>query len=115
MKHLFFYQKINIGTHADNINLDIDTGSFWIAGVPKGLDFAEYTRNLKHPAPSQVLNLRLNEERSGAVPFPDYELREVYLNDGREHRGSTSAAHFKGRLLIGGIYDKMLMCEVRAF
>lgn len=112
----YLFQQINIGTHADNINLDHDTGVFWVAAVPKGLDFVKYTKNLQHPAPSQVLTLKLNTEKQGhSIPFPDYELREVYLNDGREHRGSTSAAHYKGQLLIGGIFDKMLMCEVRAY
>ncbi|EDO38769.1 predicted protein, partial [Nematostella vectensis] len=106
-------QEIPIGTHADNINLDRDTGSFWIGGVPKGLDFVKYTKDLRHPAPSQVLKLHLGQLRRGH--FPGYELREVYLNDGREHRGSTAAAHYRGRLLIGGIFDKLLMCEVRAY
>jgi len=65
---------------------------------------------------TQVLHIKLGEEDpSGPVPFPNYDVSEVYKNNGSEHRGATGADTYKDLLAVGGIFDKFMVCELRYF
>ncbi|MBW2082855.1 MAG: hypothetical protein JRI39_07165 [Deltaproteobacteria bacterium] len=40
------------------------------------------------------------------------KITEVYLNDGTPISGSSVAAYFRGKLLIGSVFDpKFLVCS----
>ena len=91
------------------------TGDLWLAGIPRGIDFVEHSKNLSLPSPSQVLHLQLGKPSSSGEAFPDYELHEVYMNDGKEVSGSSSAIFYKDRLLIGSVYSNMVYCEVKFY
>ena len=104
-----------MGTFIDNINLDPVTGNLWLAGLPRVTDFAEHSKNLSLPSPSQVLTLQLGKPSSSGEAFPDYKLREVYMNDGKEVSGSSSAIFYKDRLLIGSVFSNMVFCEVKFY
>ena len=111
----FSKQIIKVGSLVDNINLDPATGNLWIAGIIRAVDIAEYTNNVSHLCPSQVITLQLGEPSASGEPFPDYEVREVYMNDGKEISAGTSAVFYKDRLLIGSLYGNMLYCEVKFY
>ena len=90
----------------DNIELD-QKGNLWVGCHPKLLTFVNYSKNPEVLSPSQVINVKVNA--SG-----QYDVREIYLNDGRPLSGSSVAAVFGDKLLIGSVFDeRFLMCLLR--
>ena len=91
----------------DNINIDRD-GYLWVSMHPKLLQLAAHRRNLDSVSPSQVVKIELLSD--GA-----YDVQTVYLDDGNEISGSSSAAFHNGRLLIGAIYQSHFLglCRMR--
>ena len=79
-----FNQDIKLGSYIDNINVDPVTGSLWLAGIPRIMDVVGHSNNLSFPSPSQILTMHLGKPSTSGVAFPDYEIREVYKNDGKE-------------------------------
>ncbi|KAK2573211.1 Serum paraoxonase/arylesterase 1, partial [Acropora cervicornis] len=77
-------QEIYVDSYTDNINVDPRTGKVWLAGIPRAADAALHSANLSHPSPSQVFEVNLGKASTSGVAFPDYEVREVYANDGKE-------------------------------
>lgn len=59
--------------------------------------------------------LQLGEPASSGISFPDYQLREAYMDDGRQMTGATSAVVYKDRLLIGSFCGDLLLCEIQYF
>ena len=106
---------IKVGSFVDNINVDPVTGNLWVAGIPRALDITAHSQNLTHLSPSQILTVQLGEPSTSGIAFPDYKVREVYKNDGKELTGATSAIVYKDRLLIGSIFSNMLYCEVKFY
>ncbi len=95
--------EIPLGTGGDNIEVDQE-GNLWIGAHPKLLTFVKYAKDPKVLSPSQVL--RVNPKAA-----PPQQVTEVYLNDGRPLSGSSVAAVYKDRLLIGSVFDdRFLLC-----
>lgn len=99
----------------DNINVDPVTGNLWLAGIPRPVEFVEYAKNLSHPSPSQIVTLQLGEPSTSGKAFLNYQLREVYMNNGKEIAGATSAIVHEDHLLIGSLFGNMLYCEVKFY
>lgn len=94
--------RIDTGTGVDNIEVDA-SGTLWIGAHPKLLTFVGHSKDATKSSPSQVLSV---DVASGAV-------EEVYLNAGDELSGSSVAARFGSRLLIGPVMDpKFLDCRL---
>jgi arylesterase/paraoxonase len=94
-----------LGTGVDNIEID-EQGAIWVAGHPRLFDFLAHAKDPKKIAPSQVLKLTPNATR--------FNVTEVYLNDGMELSGSSVAAVYKDRMLIGPVMDpKFLDCTLK--
>ena len=92
----------NIDTGLDNISIDSE-GDLWIASHPKMLDFVGHAKSKENISPSQVLKLRHRGE-------DDFEIMEVYLNDGAQLSGSSVALHYKNKIFIGVVFeDKVLV------
>jgi arylesterase / paraoxonase len=97
-------EKINLGTGVDNIEVD-EEGDLWIGGHPKLLDFVSHAGDKTKRSPSQVIHL---SRKSGG----QFTVTEVYLNEGHEISGSSVAAVWHNRMLIGGVFDpKFLDCQ----
>lgn len=93
--------KLDLDTGVDNIEVD-QKGDLWIGAHPKLLDFVKHARHPAAMSPSQVLHLSLD-------PTGTFQVKEVYLNDGRELSGSSVAAVSGSRLLIGGVFDLLFL------
>ena len=92
--------KIDVGTGVDNIELDA-SGNLWIGAHPKLLTFVEHSKDAAKLSPSQVLRV---DPTTG-------EVEEIFLSDGTDLSGSSVAAKFGRRLLIGAVMDsKFLDC-----
>ncbi len=99
-------REILTGTGVDNIEID-RAGALWIAAHPKLLTFVEHTKDPGTPAPSQVLKVTLGGP-SG------FSTEDVFLSDGTDLSGSSVAARYGDRLLIGTVMDgHFLDCRLR--
>lgn len=93
---------IETGTGVDNIEIDA-AGALWVGAHPKLLTFVGHSKDAGKQSPSQVLRI---DPASGAV-------EEIFLSEGGELSGSSVAAKFGKRLLIGAVFDaKFLDCEL---
>ena len=105
-------QEIYFDSYIDNINVDPLTGNFWLVGIPRVTDAILHSTNVSHPSPSQVFEVNLGKPSTSGVAFPDYEVREVYVNDGKELSFATTAIVYQDRLLVGTLDNNMLLCQL---
>ncbi|KAI0212398.1 Serum paraoxonase/arylesterase 1 [Lamellibrachia satsuma] len=100
-------QVVPLGTHVDNIDVDVVTGDLWVAAHP---DIQLLVNHIPWPhtsfAPSQVLRLTLSEDSTVT------DIAEVYYNDGRQLSAPGVAVHYRRYMLIGSVFTKLLLCEV---
>ncbi len=95
--------SINMKTGLDNIEINQD-GSLWIGAHPKLLTFVQHSKNPSKKSPSQILHI---------IPLDSgkFDTKEVYLNKGEQLSGSSVAAVYQNRMLIGSVFeDKILDC-----
>ena len=89
---------IEAGTGVDNIEID-QKGDLWIGCHPKLLTFIKYSKDPDALSPSQVIKV---EQKSPG----QYDVEEIYLNNGQPLSGSSVAAVFENTLLIGSVFDE---------
>jgi arylesterase/paraoxonase len=97
-------EVIELGTGVDNIEVDRH-GMLWLGAHPKLLSFVAHARDPAKRSPSQVLWVDPDQ----AIDPP---VRDVYLSLGGELSGSSVAAPFGSRVLIGSVFEPhFLDCE----
>jgi arylesterase/paraoxonase len=97
---------IEAGTGVDNIEID-QKGDLWIGCHPKLLTFVKYSKDPDALSPSQVITVA--QKSPG-----QYDVKEIYLDNGRPLSGSSVAAVFKDKLLIGSVFDeRFLLCRLQ--
>lgn len=94
---------LETGTGVDNIDVDRN-GMLWVAAHPKLLTFVAHSKDPAVRSPSEVL---------WVDPTGQYEpaVRSVYLELGDALSGSSVAAAWGSRLLIGSVFEHALDCE----
>jgi arylesterase/paraoxonase len=98
-------QEIDLGTGVDNIELDA-AGNLWIGAHPQLLTFTRYAKDPARLSPSEILKISF-------APNNDYQVEQVYLNEGEAISGSSVGAVFEQKLLIGSVFDEhFLVCEM---
>jgi len=102
---LTYKNEIPLGTGVDNIELDAG-GNLWIAAHPQLLTFTKHAKDSTKHSPSEILKINLHENG-------DYKIDQIYLNDGEEISGSSVAAVFGDKLLIGSVFEHFLVCEMK--
>jgi arylesterase/paraoxonase len=99
-------ETIEAGTGVDNIEID-QKGDLWIGCHPKLLTFVKYSKDPDALSPSQVIKV---EQKSPG----QYDIKEIYLDNGRPLSGSSVAAVFENTLLIGSVFDEQfLLCRLQ--
>ncbi len=102
--NLEFREKIHLDTGVDNIEID-SNGDLWIGAHPQLLTFVRHAKNPSEISPSQVLHVSFTGNGR-------YDVSEVYLNEGRELSGSSVAAVYGNRMLVGPVLDhRFLDCR----
>lgn len=96
---LRFIKDLNTGL--DNITID-NEGNLWVAAHPKLLDFVSHAKYPGSPSPSQVLKLTPSAN-------DDFFVDEIYMNDGEELSGSSSALYYNGQVFIGVVFENKLL------
>lgn len=95
-----------LNTGADNIEVDA-VGNLYIACHPKLLDFAGHAKDKSEPSPSQVLKISFTNA-------DQYDIEEIYVDDGNEISASSVAAPFNDGFLVGQVFeDHILRCVQR--
>lgn len=92
--------ELPIDSGLDNIEFG-EGGTLWIGSHPRMIDFPAHGKNAANRSPSQVLVL--------SPADAGFEMEEVYLNDGDPLSGSSVAAPYKDRFLIGSVYEPMIL------
>ncbi len=90
----------HISSALDNLEWDTD-GNLWIGAHPQALKFVEHAKDAANRSPSQVLKV--------TVAGGGFDLQEVYLNDGNPISGSSVAAPYEGRMLIGSVFEPFIL------
>lgn len=94
---------INLKSGLDNIDVDTD-GNIWIGSHPKMLDFVGHASDSTKHSPSQVFRLS-----PGVSSHTDYEIKEVFLDDGAMISGSSVAVHHNETVYVGVVFDHKVM------
>jgi arylesterase/paraoxonase len=103
-KNLTVRRTIGVDTGVDNIELD-ESGNLWIGAHPKLLTFVGYSKDPEKKSPSQVLKVMIRDDQT-------YQMEEIYLNDGNPLSGSSVAAVFGDKMLVGSVFDpRFLLCQ----
>jgi arylesterase/paraoxonase len=95
---LNFVEDIDCGTGVDNIEFDSD-GNIWIGCHPNLLEFASYAKGKKEKSPSEII--KIDYRGKG-----DYQIEQIYMEDGSEMSASTVAATFGNLILVGNVMDQ---------
>ncbi|NP_001004542.1 serum paraoxonase/arylesterase 1 [Danio rerio] len=95
-------KEINVGSLADNIELDRESGDLWIGCHPNGFKFMLGDPN--DPPGSEVIKI---ENIHSEKPL----VTQVYSDNGSVIIGSSVAAPYRGKVLIGTVYHKVLLCD----
>ena len=91
----------DLETGLDNITIDSD-GNLWIASHPKLFDFVAHAKNNGDKSPSQVIKLSPKGDE-------DFTVTEVFLNDGEELSGSSTALYYNNQVFIGVVFENKLL------
>ncbi|XP_013013849.1 serum paraoxonase/arylesterase 1 isoform X2 [Cavia porcellus] len=96
-------KSLDLDTLVDNISVDPVTGDLWVGCHPNGMKIFSYDPD--NPPASEVIRIQniLTEEPTVTV---------VYADNGTMLQGSTVASVYKGKLLVGTVFQKALYCEL---
>jgi len=64
---------------------------------------------MKHPiSTTKVLFVHFHEKGK----FDQYSIHEKFADSGENLKASTVAVRYKNKLLIGTVYDRLMMCDI---
>ncbi|KAM4601062.1 serum paraoxonase/arylesterase 2-like [Polymixia lowei] len=102
--HLAHVKSVAVESLCDNIEVDHETGDLWLGCHPNGMKIA--TNDPKDPPGSEVIQIQNIHSEQPVVT-------QVYADDGSVIIGSSVAAPYGGKLLIGTVYHKALCCNLK--
>ncbi|KAL2084455.1 hypothetical protein ACEWY4_019973 [Coilia grayii] len=97
-------KSVDVGTLPDNIEVDPQTGDLWVGCHPNGWKI--FFSTPEDPPGSEVIRIEniLSDQPS---------VQQVYMDDGSVLIGSSVAAPYGGKLLIGSVYHRALCCDLK--
>lgn len=101
---LTFHQEHFVDSFVDNPTVD-KNGDVWIGCHPNFREIWTYMLNPVNKSPSQVIKLEMQD---GLVK----SMKEAYANDGTMLSASAVASFYNNRILIGSLWEKLLICDV---
>ncbi|KAJ8004745.1 hypothetical protein DPEC_G00139480 [Dallia pectoralis] len=94
---------VEVGCLVDNIEVHPETGDLWIGCHPNGWKL--FQTDPEDLPGSEVVQIQDILSESPVVT-------QIYADDGSVLIGSSVAAPYEGKLLIGTVYQKALICEL---
>ncbi|TRY94727.1 hypothetical protein DNTS_021615, partial [Danionella cerebrum] len=96
-------KEVDVGSLCDNIEVDHVTGDVWLGCHPNGFKFMLSDPN--DPPGSEVIKIE-------GILSETPRVTQVYSDDGSVIIGSSVAAPYRGKLIIGTVYQKALVCDL---
>uniref|UniRef100_A0A3Q4AAA9 Paraoxonase n=1 Tax=Mola mola TaxID=94237 RepID=A0A3Q4AAA9_MOLML len=96
-------KAVAVGSLCDNIEVQPDTGDLWLGCHPNGLKLFMF--DPKNPPGSEVIRVQ-------NIHSDEPLVTRVYADDGQVIMGSSVAATYGGKLLIGSVFHKALCCDL---
>ncbi|MCS7085903.1 MAG: hypothetical protein RMM53_04935 [Bacteroidia bacterium] len=93
------HRKIFLGTGCDNIEAD-ETGRLYVVGHTNVLKFVGHALNAKNRSPWDLWRI---------VPGPVPKIERLYVSAGDDVSGASVAAAWKGRVLIGTVFEPRML------
>ncbi|XP_015257393.1 PREDICTED: serum paraoxonase/arylesterase 2-like [Cyprinodon variegatus] len=103
-EQLVFVKSVPVGTLCDNIEVDHMTGDVWLGCHPDATKLSNF--DLKDPPGSEIIKVKNILSDKPVVTLE-------YGDNGHELMGSTVAAPYEGKLLIGTAFHKALYCDLK--
>ncbi|XP_023275516.1 serum paraoxonase/arylesterase 2-like [Seriola lalandi dorsalis] len=97
-------KSVAVGSLCDNIEVDPETGDLWLGCHPNG--WKAFMFDPKDPPGSEVIRIQKIHSDQPVVT-------QVYADDGHVIMGSSVAATYGGKLLIGSVFHKALVCDLK--
>ncbi|XP_074539957.1 serum paraoxonase/lactonase 3.1 [Halichoeres trimaculatus] len=96
-------KTVAVGSLVDNIEVDPETGDLWLGCHPNAMKLLMFDPN--NPPGSEVIRIQNIHSDQPVVT-------QVYADDGHVIMGSSVAAPYGGKLLIGTVFHKALCCDL---
>ncbi|XP_053351354.1 serum paraoxonase/arylesterase 2-like [Clarias gariepinus] len=96
-------KEVAVGSLCDNIEVESKTGDLWMGCHPNGVKF--FLRDPNDPPGSEVIRIQ-------NIHSDEPVVTQVYSDNGSVLIGSSVATPYRGKLLIGSVYQKALMCDL---
>nr|XP_015804479.2 serum paraoxonase/arylesterase 2 [Nothobranchius furzeri] len=97
-------KSVAVGSLCDNIEVEPETGDLWMGCHPNARKI--FLFDPKDPPGSEVIRIQ-NIHSDHPV------VTQVYADDGQVIMGSSVAAPYGGKLLIGSVFHKGLCCDLK--
>lgn len=100
---LTLVKVLTLETLADNLDVDPITGDLWAGCHPNGWKLFNYDpENLPQSEVIRIQNILSD------VPV----VTQVYANNGSVLQGTSVAAVYEGKLIVGTVFHKALLCDL---
>lgn len=96
-------KSVAVGSLCDNVEVDPENGDLWLGCHPNGWKLIFH--DPESPPGSEVIRVQNVHSEQPAVT-------QVYADDGGAIMGSSVAARYGGKLLVGTVYHKALRCDL---
>ncbi|XP_071372173.1 serum paraoxonase/arylesterase 2-like isoform X1 [Centroberyx affinis] len=97
-------KSVAVGSLCDNIEVDPESGDLWLGCHPNA--WKALQNDPEDPPGSEVIRIQNIHSEQPVVT-------QVYADDGSVLIGSSVAAPYGGKLLIGTVYHKALCCDLK--
>ncbi|XP_051813107.1 serum paraoxonase/arylesterase 2-like [Acanthochromis polyacanthus] len=97
-------KTVAVGSLVDNIEVDPETGDLWIGCHPNTWKLLFFDPS--DPAGSEVIRIQ-------NIHSDKPQVTQVYEDDGQVLIGSSVATTYGGKLLIGTVFHKALICDLK--
>jgi len=96
-------KAVAVGSLCDNVEVDPETGDLWLGCHPNAWRLVMHDpENLPGSEVIRIQNIHSENPK----------VTQVYADDGQVLMGSSVAAPYGGKLLIGTVYHKALCCDL---
>lgn len=97
-------KSVAVGTLCDNVEVDPENGDLWLGCHPNA--WKAFMFDPKDPPGSEIIRIQ-NVHSDQPV------VTQVYADNGHVIMGSSVAATYGGKLLIGSVFHKALCCDLQ--
>nr|XP_046255634.1 serum paraoxonase/arylesterase 2-like [Scatophagus argus] len=97
-------KNVAVRSLCDNVEVDPETGDLWLGCHPNGWKLLMFDPN--DPPGSEVIRVQNIHSDQPVVT-------QVYADDGHVIMGSSVAAAYGGKLLIGTVFHKAICCDLK--